>query len=62
MKMEVQHTQIQGTKSGAKRKVHRTKCLYKKNEEISYEKLNSKPESSRIKISEHAQEEACSKK
>lgn len=49
MKMKAQHIQIQDTKSGAKRKGHSTQGLYKKTEEISYEKLNSKLESSRTK-------------
>lgn len=55
--MKAQHIQIQDTKSGAKRKGHSTQCLYKKTEEISCERLNSKPESSRTKRSEHVQEE-----
>ena len=39
--------------SGAKRKVHTTKCLHKEIRDISYKQLNSTPESSRTKRSKH---------
>jgi hypothetical protein len=55
--MNIQHTQTYGTQSGAKRKVHNTKCLHEEIRQISYYQRNSIPENSTVKRSKHIQEE-----